>query len=370
MPVTTVLSEGPSGATIVSESEPPRRFSWSAAFAGAFVAIAVTLFLLTLGSGVGLSLVTVQRATGSGETTFLTLGAIYFLAAQAFGFAAGGHVAGRLIGPALETGREEEIRAGMHGLVAWALAVVATAALVAFSVLAVGSGPAGSVLAATTVGGARDGNAAATTSYWVDTLFRAPAGIAHASLVGRQYAQLDNGTANDGTTTPPNETTGGESTVAPTRETTFLPAGAGPVSTAPVTTTQLPPVPPAQAAPTIRTIGADKAEAGRILTFGMAKGAHLTSDDHTQLARLIAQDAGITLGAAQQRVTQVEARMHRDDDAAAETARKTAAYASLWTALALLFGAVVAVFATISARWEDDREAGLLPQTPLSAVRF
>ena len=35
--------------------------------------------------------------------------------------------------------------------------------------------------------------------------------------------------------------------------------------------------------------------------------------------------------------------------------RKAAGYASLWTAFALLFGAVLAVAAAISARWEDDK---------------
>ena len=92
MPTTTVLSED--AATIVStnsEADTPQgRFSWSSAFAGALVATAVTFFLLTLGSGVGLSLVSVHGSTAGGRMTFLTLGAIYFLTAQAFGFAAGG----------------------------------------------------------------------------------------------------------------------------------------------------------------------------------------------------------------------------------------------------------------------------------------
>ena len=38
-----------------------------------------------------------------------------------------------------------------------------------------------------------------------------------------------------------------------------------------------------------------------------------------------------------------------------EAARKAARNASLWIALALLFGAAVATTAAISARWEDDR---------------
>jgi hypothetical protein len=129
---TTVLSEGPDrGATIVSDDN---RFQWGAAIAGAAVASATAFFLVVLGAGFGLTLM-----PRNGGATFLTLGAIYFLAAQAFGFAAGGHVAGRLIGPALETRREEEWRAGLHGLVMWAITVVA--GLVVLALVAAGGGP-------------------------------------------------------------------------------------------------------------------------------------------------------------------------------------------------------------------------------------
>ncbi|MEI9989344.1 MAG: hypothetical protein WDM86_04830 [Rhizomicrobium sp.] len=366
MSVTTIVDEG---ATIVSEA--PRRFSWSAAFAGAFVAAGVTFLLVTLGSGVGLSLVTVRHATTGGATTFLTLGAIYFLVAQAFGFAAGGHIVGRLIGPAIETSREEDFRAGSHGLVSWAIAVVATATIVALSALAAGSATANGAVngALASANGARGDNAQpTTTSYWVDKLFR-PATAQSASLAWRQYAQADNGTttdmppASDTTTMTPIDTQ-----TAPPPEPdrssanpVFL--GAGP-SSAPVT--------PVATAPlaTLRPLGADKAEAGRILTVGMANGEQLSGEDRAQLAMLVASNTGLSRPAAERRVEDVTRRIHDDEVAAAETARKAAAYASLWTALALLFGAVVAVAASVSARWEDDREAGLLPGTRVSETRF
>ncbi len=384
MPVTVVNEDS---ATIVSdETDVAPRFSWSAAFAGAFVATAVTLFLLTLGSGVGLSLVSVRHATASGTISFFTAGAIYFLVAQAFGFAAGGHIVGRMIGPALETDREEEFRAGTHGLVAWALAVVATATLVALSVLTAGSATAngaavgGALASSAPMTNARgDANANVATSYWVDTLFRAPLTAQQASLGWTQYAQNDTGTATDGTTAP-----------APTDPTAMTPSDnetAAPGAGTTVHTTALPPadtvitngttaMAPAAAMPIVtttpgmRSIGADKAEAGRILTIGMANGGHLTPDDHTQIARLVAQDTGLTLGAAQSRVTDVENRIRQDEVTAAETARKTAAYASLWTAFALLFGGMVAVAAAISARWEADKEAGFLPGTRVESVRL
>jgi hypothetical protein len=50
-------------------------------------------------------------------------------------------------------------------------------------------------------------------------------------------------------------------------------------------------------------------------------------------------------------VNYVESRMRQELDAA----RKAAGTVSLWTAFALLFGAVLAVAAAISARWEDDK---------------
>lgn len=374
---TTVLNEDT--ATIVTDEVAQPQFSWSAVFAGAFVATAVSLLLLTLGSGVGLSLVTVRHATENGAVTFLTLGAIYFLVAQAFGFAAGGHVVGRMIGPALETDREEEFRAGTHGLVAWALAVVATATLIALSVVAGTSATAngaavGAALSASTPGRS-DSATTPLTGYWVDTLFRAPS--SNTALLGwKQYAQADNGMATDA---PPADS----STITPDQSRDFTPAPARPAPAAPrsgsgtdavflnggVSSTAAAPAPAASTV-TTRSLAADKAEAGRILTVGMANGERLSGDDHVQLARLVSNDTGLTLGAAQSRVTDVENRIREDEIKTAETARKTAAYASLWTALALLFGAVVAVAAAISARWEADKEQGVLPGTRVSEVRF
>jgi hypothetical protein len=376
MSTTTVLADD--STTIVSE--PTSRFSWSAAFAGAFIAAGVTFLLLTLGSGIGLSLVTVRHETAHGAQVFLTAGAIYFLAAQAFGFAVGGHVVGRLIGPALETSREEDFRAGTHGLVAWALAVVATASIVALSVIAAGSaatnGAVNGALASTVPGPSRtaDASQSPATSYWVDKLFR-PANSQQASLAWRQYAQNDTGTQTDmpaansetqsgqptdnlqpgdtGTAAPPPAS--GDSHVFLTNGTSAPPAASTPV----VAATQ-----------GFRSIGADKAETGRILTIGMAKGGALAADDRAQVARLVSNDVGITYDAAVSRVRDVEARIHDDEVQTAEAARKAAAFASLWTAFALLFGAVVAVFAAISARWEDDREQGIFPGTRVVETRY
>jgi hypothetical protein len=200
------------------------------------------------------------------------------------------------------------------------------------------------------------------TGYWVDRLFRAPPQAAHAALGWKNYAQVDDGTASDATPVPDSTATApaGGQMLQPSD--TPPPAAANP---APVHGTMMTPSSTAGAAPApldlappvqlgSRNIAADKAEAGRILEVGMADGA-LNDIDRAQLAQLVAMDTGQTEDGAMRRVENTEKQMHEQQLQAAETARKIAAYSSLWTALALLFGSVVAVMSAISARWEDDR---------------
>jgi hypothetical protein len=249
-----------------------RQFNWGAVVAGAIAAIAVTFFLITLGSGVGLAL---GPATPSskGAFAFLTLGAIYFLAAQAFGFTVGGYLVGRLIGPEIETSKEEEFRAAAHGMVMWAIVVVGSLLLLGLTSTAGTSAISSPRIAAQAPAG--------VSGYWLDVLFR--------------------------------------------------PAVNGP------------------------QVAADKAEAGRILAMDMLKARGSNDSDSTRIARLVSQDTGLSMAAAMTRTADVQARMAQDARSTAEVARKAAATIGLWTALALLFGAIVAVASAISARWMDDK---------------
>ncbi|HWD29460.1 MAG TPA: hypothetical protein VG387_19965 [Rhizomicrobium sp.] len=145
------------------------RFSWGLAIAGGVAATAVTFFLLSLGSGFGLLLVNPQTHSGPTLPAFLTGGAIYFLAAQAFGFAIGGHLAGRLLGPIIESRAQEEFRAEAHGFMVWAVAVVATVLIVALAgITAASSGAATAAL----YGASSAKTDATPTAYLVDQLFR------------------------------------------------------------------------------------------------------------------------------------------------------------------------------------------------------
>jgi len=146
------------------------RFSWGLAIAGGVAATAVTFFLLSLGAGFGLLLVHPITRTGPSMPAFLTGGAIYFLSAQAFGFAVGGHLAGRLLGPLVESHIQEDFRAAAHGLIAWAVAVLATLTVVTLAGLTVTS--TGATTAALYGTAPSKVSAAGPTAYLVDILFR------------------------------------------------------------------------------------------------------------------------------------------------------------------------------------------------------
>ena len=177
-------------AVVVADENTGFRFSWGLAFAGGVTAMAVTLVLLVLGSGFGLLLVDPVRHTGPSLPAFLTAGGIYFLAAQAFGFAVGGHVAGRLLGAVPETRGQEELRAGAHGLVSWAIAILGTIVIVAV----VGLGAAGGGSAVAGLYGVRDSRNAAPAAYAVDVLFRPETGSGPSRGRASHTATVEQGT--------------------------------------------------------------------------------------------------------------------------------------------------------------------------------
>lgn len=262
------------------------RFSWALAFAGGVTATAVTFFLLTLGSGVGLLLVHPLTRGAAAVPAFLTGGAIYFFVAQAFGFAAGGHLAGRLLGFEAETPEQEDFRAGAHGFVAWGVTVLATLTMLALACLTMASTGA-STAALYGVTPAAVKTQSTPTAYLVDQLFR--------------------------------------------------PARGGGVSASPGSV-------------------AARAEAGRILDAGLARGEQISADDHARLTALTAAEAGLSEDQASARIDAMQADVQVATRKAVDMARKSASYASLWAALALLFGAVVATSAAILARHQDDRQ--------------
>ncbi len=140
--------------------------SWAAVIAGAFVAAALTLILLALGAGVGLSAISPWANAGASGTA-VSRGAIFWMILmEIISSAFGGYIAGRLRTKWVQIHTDEVFfRDTAHGFLVWAVALVLSAGFL-------------TATAARLAGDARgDGSAAVTRSvepnaYFVDAFFR------------------------------------------------------------------------------------------------------------------------------------------------------------------------------------------------------
>jgi hypothetical protein len=115
--------------------------SWPAIIAGAFIAIATSLILLALGSGLGFATMSPGSEHGFLGTTFVVTAAIWLIMTQWISAGLGGYVAGRLRTRWYGTHTHEIFfRDTAHGLVTWAVATVVIAALIGPSVRSVIAG--------------------------------------------------------------------------------------------------------------------------------------------------------------------------------------------------------------------------------------
>jgi hypothetical protein len=204
----TVLDPPRATVNVHQADAPKSAASWSAIFAGAVVAIAISVVLFALGSGLGFAAVSPWQGQGVTATTFAVTTAIWFIVVQWLSSAVGGYIAGRLRTRWLGTHVHEVFfRDTAHGFVTWALATVLVAGLVIASVT---STVGGGVRAASTVAAgaaqADTGSSTPTYAYGMDRLFRpaspatasagAPAGSDPRVEVGHVVAQALTGDGN------------------------------------------------------------------------------------------------------------------------------------------------------------------------------
>jgi len=153
--------------------------AWGPVIGGAFAASAISLLLLTLGSGLGLSSVSPWSDSGITATTFTVGAAIWLIVVQWLSAGLGGYLTGRLRTKWANMHSDEVFfRDTAHGFLAWAVATVMSVALIASAATSAAGGAAQTVAnaAGSAVGGA--GQAASQvdtgpTAYYVDSLFRA-----------------------------------------------------------------------------------------------------------------------------------------------------------------------------------------------------
>lgn len=289
-------------STALAHSQNRPGVSWAAIFAGAAGAAALSLILILLGAGLGFAASSPWAGEGASAKTLGISTIAWLLITQILASGLGGYLAGRLRTKwANLHGDEVYFRDTAHGFLAWAVAILVTAVMVAGTAghlasagaSAAGNAASGAVtVAAGAAGGAAanaQGNGSDSNGYFVDSLLR-------------------------GDTTQPGNS-----------------ANTG-------------------------------AEVGRIFTRSLAsEGGQLSADDRTYLAQLVAKRTQLTQQQAEQRVDQVygQARQALDQakvaaQQAADTAAKVAAWTSLWTFIALLCGAFAAsVMALFGGRLRD-----------------
>jgi hypothetical protein len=143
--------------------------SWPAVTAGAIVSCALTLMLLAFGVGLGLSVVSPWTGSGVSATTFKIGTGLYLIVIAMLSSSIGGHLAGRLRTRWIGVHSDEVyFRDTAQGFIAWALASVLGAVLLA--------SPAGSLISGGASGATQGATAAASRSGpmdgYLDTLLR------------------------------------------------------------------------------------------------------------------------------------------------------------------------------------------------------
>lgn len=271
--------------------------SWGAIVAGAAAAAALSLILLILGAGLGLSAISPWARSGVSAAVFGVSTIVWVTVTQIMASGMGGYLAGRLRARWLAAQTDEVyFRDTAHGFLAWAVASLATAALLSSAIASivgggvqagasVVGGAAAAVSAAGSVAAMSTGPDGGSTAYFVDSLFR--------------------------------------------KETNAAAAGE-----------------PVAAAPT--------AETTRILINSLRSSA-LPADDTRYLGQVVAQRTGLPQADAEKRVSETYARMQaklKEAEAAArdaaDKARKATVYATLWLFVSLLAGAFSA---SLAATW-------------------
>jgi hypothetical protein len=109
-----------------------RYLAWTPVVAGALIATALSTVLIAFGTAIGLGVASAAPTWRDASAALWLLSGLYLILVALISFGLGGYVAGRIRTslPAADTG-DIEHRDGLHGLAAWAIAVVMTVLLTA-----------------------------------------------------------------------------------------------------------------------------------------------------------------------------------------------------------------------------------------------
>jgi hypothetical protein len=148
--------------------------SWSAVIAGAFVTAALALILLALGTGLGLSSVSLWSNVGVSAATVSKAAILWLIFMQIASSSMGGYLAGRLRRKWATVHTDEVyFRDTAHGFLAWSVSLVLTAAFLASAATSLMGRPSDSSNETrSTTSTQSEGYGFGTNTYFVDSLFR------------------------------------------------------------------------------------------------------------------------------------------------------------------------------------------------------
>ena len=149
--------------------------SLAAVIGGGFVTAALSLILLALGTGLGLSSVSPWSNVGVSASTIGTAAILWLIFMQIISSSMGGYLAGRLRTKWANIHTDEVyFRDTAHGFLAWAVALVITAAFLAAAAASMVGATASSAAGGTgrATGVQAEGREFDPNEYFIDTLFR------------------------------------------------------------------------------------------------------------------------------------------------------------------------------------------------------
>jgi hypothetical protein len=152
--------------------------SWSAVIAGAFVTAALSLILLALGTGLGLSSVSPFSNVGLSASTLGASAIVWLIVMEIISSSLGGYLAGRLRTKWASIHSDEVyFRDTAHGFLAWATALVVTAAFLASAATVMIGSPGPSTMGPKSGSNVQseEGQRLDPNAYFVDTMFRTDA---------------------------------------------------------------------------------------------------------------------------------------------------------------------------------------------------
>jgi hypothetical protein len=146
--------------------------TWGAVIAGAFVTAALSLILLALGTGMGLSSGSLWMNAGASGAAMAAGAAIWLIVVEIIACAIGGYIAGRLRTKWVTLhSHEVYFRDTAHGFLVWAVAVVVTAAFLGAAAASM-AGRSAVNMSAGAAPAATNERALNPNQYFADSLFR------------------------------------------------------------------------------------------------------------------------------------------------------------------------------------------------------